>query len=181
MPTWRVFQKSRSKIVLSLNPENISIVIPAYGACAELPEVLAALLNQTRMAGEIIVAHSGEHDPTDELQKLDVRVRVVHSDESLLAGAARNLGVEHCLGEWIAFVDADTVPGRDWLEELVACAQDARTDFVVGAIGCANPGGYWGRCNVKSISLFLSRFMYFCWVLQYIAQRFFLNDRKPLG
>jgi glycosyltransferase involved in cell wall biosynthesis len=125
---------------------NVSVVIPAYGLCPQLSEVVGAVLDQTTVPGEIIVAHSGEHDPTEQLQSLDERIRVIHSDPGLLAGAARNLGVEKSCGKWVAFVDADVVPRRDWLAELLAGTEVAQTDFVVGAIDCASPGGYWGRC-----------------------------------
>ncbi len=126
--------------------ESVSVVIPAYGACPHLPEVVDALLAQTRPALEIIVVHSGRDDPGLALSSKADAVRVVHSERRLLAGAARNLGLQQARAEWVAFLDADVWPTRPWLECLLDAARGGPDRFVVGSLGAEVGGGYWGLC-----------------------------------
>ena len=63
---------------------------------------------------EILVIDDGSTDRfgsiCDEYQELDSRIRVFHTDNRDLS-AARNLGLENAMGEYIGFVDPD-----DWIE-----------------------------------------------------------------
>jgi GT2 family glycosyltransferase len=74
-------------------------------------------------------------------------LRVLHRPERLLGGGARNRGAAEATGEWIAFVDADVLPSTDWLERLLGMANRAPGRFVVGSVGYAVSGGYWGLAN----------------------------------
>lgn len=125
---------------------DISVVIPAYGQCPHLPDVIDAILSQSIQPKEIIVAHSGSFDPTSVLTAKSDLIRVFHSDRRLLAGAARNLGAQHARGRWFAFLDADVKPTRTWLQRLIEAAGDRGDRLLVGSIGYEVSGGYWGLC-----------------------------------
>lgn len=125
----------------------ISVIIPAYGHCPHLPDLLRALLSGARRPDEIIVSHSGPHDPTEEVAAISPAVRVLHSSARLLAGAARNQGTTAACGTWLAFVDADVKPRPQWLAALIISADCEPLRFVVGSVGYATSGGYWGLCN----------------------------------
>jgi glycosyltransferase involved in cell wall biosynthesis len=124
---------------------DVCVIIPAYGECEKLPGVVAALLAQTPKPACIVVVHSGSSDPSAVLQAMDPCVSVIHQHQRLLAGAARNIGVQEAKGEWIAFLDADVLPSPGWLESLVRAAEASEDRFVMGSIGSAGDGGYWGR------------------------------------
>lgn len=126
--------------------DSVSVVIPAYGACPHLPQVVDAVLAQSRPALEIIVVHSGADDPGGALSQKSDAVRVVHGERRLLAGAARNLGLRQARGRWVAFLDADVRPTPTWLERLLEAAGGGPDRFVVGSIGYEVSGGYWGLC-----------------------------------
>lgn len=126
--------------------ENISVVIPAYGACPHLPKLVDAVGAQSPGPSDIIVVHSGPHDPTEALRRTNSRVRVIHRDDRLWAGAARNLGLAQVKAEWVAFIDSDVVPASNWLASLIAAAGASPDRFVVGSVGYAAAGGYWGLC-----------------------------------
>ncbi|MEM1340808.1 MAG: glycosyltransferase [Pseudomonadota bacterium] len=128
-----------------IDPARISIVIPAYATCPHLPALLDALEGATVHPREIIVSHSGPDDPTAALGVSHPGVRVLHATERLLGGGARNRGVAAASGDWLGFIDADVRPAPDWLARIAAAANEGR--FVVGAIGTASSGGYWGMCN----------------------------------
>lgn len=124
-----------------------SVIIPAYGHCPHLPNIVHALLDGAQPPGEIIISHSGVGDPTETLAAVCEDVTVLHHPGRLFAGPARNRGAAVAKGEWLAFIDADVEPRPDWLKTLLKCARNAPGRFVVGSVGCATTGGYWGMCN----------------------------------
>jgi len=129
---------------MTTKSDTVSVGIPAYGLCPDLSRVVKALLGQTVLPSEIIVVHTGPGDPTAELTAMDSRVRVIHRDERLLAGAARNIAADHGHGKWQAFIDADVLPVGTWLEKLLVSARAHPDIYVTGSVGYAVSGGYWG-------------------------------------
>jgi len=125
----------------------VSVIIPAYGHCPYLPALLQALLDGTVRPDEIIVSHTGPDDPTDAVAAISDSVTVLHQAERLLGGGARNRGAAVATAEWLAFVDADVRPRRDWLQRLLDTVRDGPQRFAIGSVGCATSGGYWGMCN----------------------------------
>lgn len=123
---------------------DIAVVIPAYGHCPYLPEIMDALLAQTLQPDEIILSHSGPGDPTPFFESMRDRVVLLHSDERLLAGAARNAGARRAASRYLAFLDADVVPEPDWLQSLHDALAESEDRVLVGAIDYRCRGGYWG-------------------------------------
>lgn len=66
-----------------------SVVIPAYGSTPYLEDCLRGLASQSVAPTEIIVFHTGPHDPTARILPLFPGVRVVHEDARQYAGGAR--------------------------------------------------------------------------------------------
>ncbi|GGR25915.1 glycosyltransferase [Deinococcus ruber] len=93
-----------------------SVVIPARNEEETLPALLAALHAQTRRADEIIVVDNGSSDRTAEVAAA-LGARVLHCPEPGVA-RARQLGLEHARGDWIASTDADSQPEPEWLAAL---------------------------------------------------------------
>lgn len=126
---------------------SVSVIIPAYGASPHLQDALSAIEAGTRKPDQIIVSHSGSDDPTEILRETHPSVCVLHSDERLFAGAARNRGANLAPAGILAFCDSDVLPRPDWLERLVSALVAMPDCFVVGSVGVARSGGYWGMSN----------------------------------
>ena len=110
----------------------ISVVVPAFNAEKTLGACLDALLEQTapRETYEIIVVDDGSTDRTKQTaEAYGVRV---FSEANRGAAAARNLGVQNARGEIVLFVDADSVPDRNWIQEMAAPFHDPS---IAGASG----------------------------------------------
>ena len=129
---------------MSREQDTISVLIPAYNECPGLVTGVDLILAQTVKPLEIIIVHSGSHDPSRALAGRVPRVRVIHRDERLFAGAARNVASDHARGEWLAFIDADVLPAADWLENLSAAMRRDPNRLIGGSVGYAATGGYWG-------------------------------------
>jgi len=111
-----------------------SVVIPVFNRAGILDAALASVLAQTEQDFEIVVADDGSRDdPKAVIDRLgDPRIRYVRQDNRG-GGAARNLGIDHARGRFIAFLDSDDVflPGhlatmRRLLENTAGTAGYAR-------------------------------------------------------
>ena len=94
---------------------NISVIIPTYNRehvlLRALDSVLAQITNGVVSALEIIVVDDGSTDATAELiQQQYPEVRYFYQENNGVS-AARNLGLQHAKGDWVALLDSDD----EWL------------------------------------------------------------------
>ena len=88
-------------------PPLFSVIIPTYNRRELLRRAIASVWAQTVTDYEVIVVDDGSSDGTwEELQALSSRVSALRQ-QNAGPGAARNLGVEHAQGEYLAFLDSD--------------------------------------------------------------------------
>jgi len=102
----------------------ISLVIPAYNVERTILETIESVQQQTFSAFEIIVINDGSTDRTLELLESvnDERLKVFSYENGGLP-VARNRGISHATGEFIAFLDADDLWTPDKLELQLAALQ----------------------------------------------------------
>ena len=85
----------------------ISVIIPTYNRADYLPQAIDSVLTQTHHAAEIIVVDDGSTDNTREVaERYGPRVTYLTTDHGGVAHA-RNVGVRHASGEYLAFLDSD--------------------------------------------------------------------------
>ena len=98
--------------------ELISVVIPAYNRAGTIRRAISGVLAQSYPNIEIVVVDDGSSDGTAATIEAHAhpKVRLVRHATNRGAAAARNTGVEHARGDWIAFQDSDD----DWLVEKLA-------------------------------------------------------------
>jgi glycosyltransferase involved in cell wall biosynthesis len=103
----------------------VSVIIPAYNADQYLDACIASLKHQTTQeALQIIVVDDGSDIPVTIQDPSVTLLTQPHAGQS----AARNLGLKHAQGEYIAFVDADDTLEPDWCERHLAAIGGA--DYV---------------------------------------------------
>ncbi|MUG99150.1 glycosyltransferase [Scytonema sp. UIC 10036] len=102
----------------------ISVVIPAYNAERTIWETIDSVLKQSFQDFELIVINDGSKDRTLEIVRSiqDERVKIFSYDNGGLP-VARNRGISHATGEYIAFLDADDLWTPDKLELQLAALQ----------------------------------------------------------
>lgn len=99
-----------------MTPE-VSVVIPTHNRRALLKRTLRSALEQRETDIEVIVVDDGSSDGTYEFlqQWGDPRLRVLRHDTPTGVSAARNTGLSHALGNWVAFLDDDDLWAPDKL------------------------------------------------------------------
>jgi len=114
------------------NMPKVSVVIPAYNAIAYLPESVESAINQTFTDLEVLIIDDGSSDQTVEWasQITDPRVKLISQKNKGLSGA-RNTGIAHAQGEYVALLDADDIWEPTKLEKQVRCLED---DPAVGLV-----------------------------------------------
>jgi len=120
----------------SLRPV-LSVVMPVYNVEAYLREALDTVLTQSLHNLEVIAVDDGSTDAClailRDYERRDARVRVLTQANSG-QGIARNLGVEHAQGEFLAFIDSDdTIPPGSF-EHMVDTLKASGSDFCVGSV-----------------------------------------------
>lgn len=107
----------------------ISFIIPAYNAAKYLERVVQSIIGdgKNNEEFEILIVENGSTDNTTEVGEYFSfaypNIQVLHSPKGV--SNARNYGIDHAKGEWIAFVDAD-----DYLtkEGRTAIFEDAKSN-----------------------------------------------------
>jgi glycosyltransferase involved in cell wall biosynthesis len=117
---------------MSHSTPQISIVIPAYNCALYVEETFRSVLDQDFSSWEIIFVNDGSTDSTAEvlarLATEDVRVKVIDQPNAR-QGKARNNGISHAQGEWIAFLDADDLWPANKLSFQLSKTIQARADL----------------------------------------------------
>lgn len=99
----------------------VSVVIPLYNSKRWIRGALRSVLDQRFRDFEILVIDDGSTDtgPQIAAKYHDHRIRIIVQENRGLAGA-RNIGIRHARGQFIAFLDADDLWTEDKLEKHVA-------------------------------------------------------------
>jgi glycosyltransferase involved in cell wall biosynthesis len=110
-----------------------SVIIPVYNGAGTIARAIESVLTQTYPASQVIVVDDGSIDETASVvREFGSRVTYLFQVNAGVS-AARNRGVQHATGEWLAFLDADDwyYPDRlrwhaEWIE------RDPGLDFLTG-------------------------------------------------
>lgn len=114
-----------------LEPVTISVVIPAYNAASTVADAIGSVLAQTRPPDEIVVVDDGSRDATiDVVARFGSAVRLVQQANAG-CGSARNTGVRHTQGSWLAFLDADDLWHPTKLERQIPETINPRVAVIV--------------------------------------------------
>jgi O-antigen/teichoic acid export membrane protein/glycosyltransferase involved in cell wall biosynthesis len=120
-------QRQSSSVPTGVRRPLVSVIIPAHGAAATIAETLASALGQTYRNLEILAVDDGSRDSTAEIVQAiasrDRRVRLLRQANHGVA-SARNLGLAHASGEYIAPLDADDLWKPTKVELQVRCMEE---------------------------------------------------------
>jgi len=124
----------------SLDGPLFSVVVPAYNRVGLIARTLDSIAAQSRRDFELIVVDDGSSDGTPEAVESwcagrpEIPSRVLRQANAG-PGAARNTGIAHAVGEYIAFLDSDDIWPPWALETYAQVIPEASSpSLVLGSI-----------------------------------------------
>ena len=142
----------------------ISLIVPAFNE----EKLLAASLRSINSAAEafhargweteLIVCDNNSTDHTAEVARA-AGARVIFEPVNQIA-RARNTGASVATGDWLVFIDADSHPSRELLEEAAGAMMDGR--FVGGGVTVKLDEFFFGMSFFTALWNFTSRVRQWC-------------------
>lgn len=123
----------------------VSIIVPVFNSEQYLDECMKTVLNQNLKEIEIICIDDGSTD-----NSLEILSRYANEDDRIVifsqfnggAGSARNCGIEHASGEYLAFIDPDDrYPEFLTIEKLYRAAVSNNVKIAGGSFVMQYPDG----------------------------------------
>lgn len=106
------------------NPR-ISVVIAHYNYGEYVGDAIESVLAQSRPAHEIIVVDDGSTDNSAQVLDRYKDLITLYRQDNAGVSSARNTGIRHASGEWIALLDSDDM----WEPDLLATYARATRDY----------------------------------------------------
>ena len=95
----------------------VSIIMPFFDGERYIEESINTVIQQTYTSWELIAVNDKSPDRSQEiveaLASKDDRIKLINLEENVGPAGARNEGLKHCTGDFVAFLDADD----KWLPE----------------------------------------------------------------
>ncbi len=97
--------------------ELVSVVIPTFNRASRIIKTIESVLSQTYDNLEIIIIDDNSKDNTYEVIQpyLSEDIRYYKNEINVGGAKSRNIGVKHCRGDLVAFLDSDD----EWLPEKI--------------------------------------------------------------
>lgn len=112
----------------------VSVIVPFYNVEGYIEKCLQTLVNQTLQDMKIILVNDGSKDRTIEivkrfLERYPEKIVYLEKENGGLSDA-RNFGIPHATGEYIAFLDSDDYVEIDMYEKMYEIAKKENSDMV---------------------------------------------------
>lgn len=127
-------------------PILLSVIVPIYNTADYLDDCIQSVLRQSLTSVELILVDDGSTDGSRELAEAYARNYaqiMVLRQERKRQGAARNLGLSHARGRYVAFLDSDDRVPRNGYLHMVEAAERHGSDMVTGILQSFNAKRRW--------------------------------------
>lgn len=122
----------------------LSVIVPFYNVERYIYDCLESIARQTYTDFEVVLVDDGSPDDCVQIAKefcnRDPRFHLIRQENQGL-GPARNTGVEHSSGEFIAFVDSDDLVTRHAYQRMIASLDETGSSFAAGNARRFNSSG----------------------------------------
>ena len=153
-------QPSRRQTPAGGRPMGVSVVIVTYRNEADIGACLSAVGQAAPGIGlEVIVVDNASGDGTVAAARAAGGTKIIErqANGGFAAGCAS--GAEAATGQWLLFLNPDTVIAPDAVEALLSCAQEHPGTGIVGGRfvhpdGTTDPRSFWGRPSPWSAACF---------------------------
>jgi len=129
----------------------VSVIIPVYNGAIFILDAIECVLKQTYTNLEILVIDDCSTDNTlTVLTNTDLPITLLKLPVNQGASAARNMGLKHATGDYIAFLDADDLWATSYITTMLTSLQASpEHDFIYCLHNQINMGATSEICNIK--------------------------------
>jgi GT2 family glycosyltransferase len=111
-----------------------SVIILNYNGMQYMDECLLSLKQQTYPHFDVIVVDNKSTDGSaDYVRKHYTWARVVQNSANLGFAEGNNIGAQHATGDYLIFLNNDTIVDQRWMENLIAAADASETVGICGS------------------------------------------------
>lgn len=111
----------------------VSIIVPVYNCENYIEKCIQSILQQTFERFELILINDGSTDLSEDIilkyEKKDSRIKYFKQN-NLGPSKARNNGINKSIGRYLAFIDADDIIDKFYIEKLVNIIIEEKADIV---------------------------------------------------
>lgn len=133
-----------NKTISITKKPQLSVIIASYNAEKTIESCLESLENQkTDKDFEVIVVDSSTDGTAKLVEEIFPEVNLCRFQARKFCGDARNYGITVAKGGIIAFIDADCIADKDWVDNILKSHQSP-CYAIGGAIGNGTPDSYIG-------------------------------------
>ena len=129
----------------SLRPE-LSVILPFCDVELYLDTCLESIARQTFSDLEVVMVDDGSRDASRAIAQgfvdKDDRFHLV-CQKNRGPGAARNTGMRHAQGRYVAFADGDDIVARTGYEQLIGSLRETGSDLACGGVYRFDRQGSW--------------------------------------
>lgn len=114
--------------------EFVSVVVPVFNGAHFLAQAIESVRRQVSVPTEIIIVDDGSTDESREIARAIREVRLLHQPHQG-AAAARNAGITHSRGHYLAFLDADDLwPQNKLAMQMEVMREATHVQIVAGRV-----------------------------------------------
>lgn len=109
----------------------VTVVTVNFNGKKYLPALFDSLKSQTYRSLKVVMVDNGSNDGSADFVRREYPwVTVVRNARNVGFAEGNNIGLRHCMGEFVVLVNNDMVVDRDWLSNLVSTAVAKGADVV---------------------------------------------------
>jgi glycosyltransferase involved in cell wall biosynthesis len=133
-----------------------SVIIPTYNRLSQLKLTLQSIFNQDLDDYEVIVVDDGSTDGADHyLKSLATPKLKLICQNNKGPAAARNAGIKHSQGKYIAFTDDDCTVPVNWLRSFRNIFETNKADIIGGAVKNSNKKNIYSEVSQHITNFFV--------------------------
>lgn len=117
---------------MTQNNPLVSVIIPVYNVASYLREAIDSVVNQTYETLQVLVVDDGSTDRSGDIcdeYRTDPRITVFHQKNRGVS-RARNMGLDHATGDFIAFLDSDDAYHPSFIQTMLDIILREKCDIV---------------------------------------------------
>lgn len=117
---------------------DVSIILVNYNTLDITKDCIDSIVKKTvGCSYEIILVDNASTDGSKKFFEVHEKVRYVYNNENIGFGRANNIGIQYATGDYVLFLNSDTLLINDAVSEFVKIAKRKESENIsVGVLGC---------------------------------------------